>query len=85
MDMFQSHSGLFAVAFKVWIETSQSAQIVTQVVCSEAEGGTETRFRVISPSGDWLASVWRTEMDSKMDMAFWTCCSAHGNEICRGE
>ncbi|MEQ2192442.1 hypothetical protein XENOCAPTIV_011686 [Xenoophorus captivus] len=40
---------------------------------------------VISPSGDWLANVWKTEMVLKMDRTFSTCCSAHGREICREE
>lgn len=37
----------------------RSAQTVSTVGV-----GTVTRFRVISPSGDWLARDWRMVMDS---------------------
>lgn len=64
-----------------WNAAGHGAQTEPQV--SEVGEGTVTRFRVISPSGDWLARDWRMVMDSRMDWAFWTCCSAQGRVICR--
>lgn len=63
-----------------WNAAGHGAQMEPQV--SEVGEGTVTRFRVISPSGDWLARDWRMVMDSRMDWVFWTCCSAHGRVIC---